>query len=126
MVLLFYFSIILKIFTASAFDPNQVIFAINAGGDVHFDSLGIRYEKDPLHNKVGVSSDYGKALAIRRVPEKDYELYQVERYHHNSFGYEIPIIEDGDYVLVLKFCEVYFNTRNSKVRIFGTEFINVP
>lgn len=98
------------------FDPNKVIFAINAGGDVHIDSLGIRYDKDPLHNKIGVSSDYGKSLVIRRVPEKDFELYQVERYHQNSFGYEIPIIEDGDYVLILKFCEVYFNSKNSKVK----------
>lgn len=97
------------------FDTSRVIYAINAGGDVHVDSLGIKYEKDPLHNKVGVSSDFGKSLAIRRVPEKDFELYQVERYHHNSFGYDIPIIEDGDYVLVLKFCEVYFSSRNSKV-----------
>lgn len=98
-----------------AFDPSKVIYAVNAGGDVHVDSLGIKYDKDPLHNKVGVSSDYGKSLAIRRVPEKDFELYQVERYHHSSFGYEIPVIEDGDYVLVLKFCEVYFSSRNSKV-----------
>lgn len=98
-----------------AFDTSKVIFAVNAGGDVHVDSLGIKYEKDPLHNKVGVASDYGKSLAIRRVPEKDFELYQVERYHQNSFGYEIAIIEDGDYVLILKFCEVYFNARNSKV-----------
>lgn len=115
MVLIQFVLIVLNAFVASAFNPNQVIFAINAGGDVHVDSLGIRYDKDPLHNRVGVSSDYGKSLVIRRVPEKDYELYQVERYHHNSFGYEVPIIEDGDYVLVLKFCEVYFNSRNSKV-----------
>ncbi|XP_065214872.1 malectin isoform X2 [Planococcus citri] len=101
--------------SVNGFDPNRVIYAVNAGGDVHYDSLGIRYDKDPLHGKVGISSDYGKSLAIRRVPEKDFELYQVERYHHNSFGYEVPISEDGDYVLVLKFCEVYFNTRNSKV-----------
>lgn len=106
-----------QLFYCIAFDTNRVIFAINAGGDVHVDSLGIKYDKDPLHNKIGVSSDYGKSLTIRRVPEKDFELYQVERYNHNSFGYDIPIIEDGNYVLILKFCEVYFNSRNSKVKI---------
>lgn len=30
----------------------EVIYAINAGGDSFTDSLGIRYEKDPLFNKV--------------------------------------------------------------------------
>ena len=99
----------------NAFDPSKVIFAVNAGGDVHVDSHGIRYDKDPLHNKIGIESDYGKHLSIRRVAEKDFQLYQLERYHHSSFGYEIPISEDGDYVLVLKFCEVWFDSRNSKV-----------
>lgn len=30
----------------------EVVYAINAGGDVHVDSLGVRYDKDPLHSKV--------------------------------------------------------------------------
>lgn len=40
---------------------------------------------------------------------------QTERYHHSNFGYDISIAEDGDYVLVLKFCEVYFNSPSQKV-----------
>lgn len=42
-------------------------------------------------------------------------LYQTERYHTNTFGYDIPITSDGDYVLVLKFCEVYFAAPDQKV-----------
>lgn len=42
-------------------------------------------------------------------------LYQTERYHHSTFGYEIPLKGDGEYVLVLKFSEVYFNAPDQKV-----------
>lgn len=93
----------------------KVIYAVNCGGDEHTDTSGIKYEKDTL--KVGTSSDFGKNLpSIGRVPSKSDEIiYQTERYHTSTFGYEIPLESDGDYVLVLKFCEVYFNSINSKV-----------
>jgi hypothetical protein len=92
----------------------KVIFAINAGGDAHTDINGIRFQRDPL--KVGIASDYGKhLLSVGRVHPSDQILYQTERYHHSTFGYDIPITEDGNYVMVLKFCEVYFNAPNMKV-----------
>jgi len=92
----------------------KVIFAVNSGGDEHVDSNGIKYEKDTL--KIGTASDYGKNLpAIARVPASDELLYQTERYHTSTFGYELPISGDGDYAIILKFCEVYFNTANAKV-----------
>lgn len=93
----------------------EVIYAINAGGEAHTDSYGIRYARDPLMGKVGTASDYGKQLLIGRVNSADQILYQTERYHHSTFGYDIPISEDGEYVMVLKFCEVYFNSPNMKV-----------
>lgn len=93
----------------------QIIYAINAGGDSHVDSYGVRYDRDPLMGKVGTASDFGKQLVIGRVPQNDQILYQTERYHHSTFGYDIPIREDGNYVLVLKFSEVYFNAPNMKV-----------
>nr|CAD7597439.1 unnamed protein product [Timema genevievae] len=93
----------------------EVIYAINSGGEAHTDSHGVKFEKDPLHGKVGTASDYGKQLLIGRVPPADQLLYQTERYHHSTFGYDIPINEDGEYVMILKFCEVYFNAPNMKV-----------
>ena len=93
----------------------EVIYAVNAGGEGHTDSFGIRYARDPLMGKVGTASDYGKQLIIGRVNNMDQILYQTERYHHSTFGYEIPISEDGHYVMILKFCEVYFNSPNMKV-----------
>jgi len=92
---------------------DKVVYAVNCGGDSHVDILGVHFSKDS--NKVGTASDYGKQLLIGRVPQKDQILYQTERYHTSTFGYDIPIATDGRYLLVLKFSEVYFNTPNSKV-----------
>lgn len=93
----------------------EVIYAINAGGETFTDSFGIKYIRDPLMGKVGTASDYGKQLIIGRINPVDQTLYQTERYHHSTFGYDIPISEDGKYVMILKFCEVYFNSPNMKV-----------
>lgn len=93
----------------------QIIYAVNCGGEAHTDSFGIKYDRDPLHGRIGVASDYGKRLVIGRVPPSDHILYQTERYYTNTFGYDIPVHLDGDYVLVLKFSEVYFNEPDQKV-----------
>lgn len=91
----------------------DVIWAVNCGGEGHTDVHGIRYEMDSA--PVGIASDYGKTLMIDRVVPQDQILYQTERYHMSTFGYDVPIREDGDYVLVLKFCEVWFTSPNKKV-----------
>ena len=64
----------------------QVIYAVNAGGEAHTDTNGIRYERDPLASRIGTASDYGKRLLIGRVPPNDHILYQTERYHTSTFG----------------------------------------
>lgn len=108
-------STLLVVFCVQSLQSLEVIYAINAGGEAQADSYGIRYTRDPLMGKVGTASDYGKQLLIGRVNAVDQILYQTERYHHSTFGYDIPISEDGDYVMILKFCEVYFNSPNMKV-----------
>ena len=54
-------------------------------------------------------------LPILRSNTEDQILYQTERYNEETFGYEVPIKEEGDYVLVLKFAEVYFAQSQQKV-----------
>ncbi|XP_058976762.1 malectin-like [Musca domestica] len=99
---------------AAANNDLQVIYAINAGGYDHTDKYGILYEADPLN--VGTASDYGNhLLIIGRVPQQDEVLYRTERYHTSTFGYDLPLEGDGNYALLLKFCEVYFNEPNKKV-----------
>jgi len=93
----------------------KVVYGVNAGGSAYTDSNGIFYEGDPCRE--GVSSDYGKRLWIigRVVDPEDSILYQTERYGLSTFGYQIPIKDDGEYVLVLKFSEVYFLNTQKKV-----------
>ena len=113
---LFFLIVIISNQVNNVHSLGDIIFGVNCGGDAHIDIDGIFYQKDPLEEKVGISSDFGRQyLSIGRVSDSDAILYQTERYHHASFGYDIPIAEDGDYVLVLKFSEVYFNAPSMKV-----------
>ena len=91
----------------------EVVFAVNCGGPDHTDLNGVHYQADKL--SVGTASDFGRQLTIGRVPPLDQTLYQTERYHLSNFAYDIPIKQDGDYVLVLKFSEVYFQGPKLKV-----------
>jgi hypothetical protein len=86
---------------------DNVIFAVNCGGESHIDSNYL---------KTGITSDYGRSSIINRVPTDDMTLYQTERYDLQKFSYEIDLIDDGDYVLWMKFAEVWFNGPNMKVR----------
>jgi len=95
------------------YTDTRVIYAINAGGPYHLDSNGIKFLADPID--VGTKSDYGKRLPIKRIPEEDQIIYQTERWHDTDFHYLVPIHEAGDFVLVLKFAEVYFYGSNMKV-----------
>lgn len=99
----------------SVLDAFEVIYAINAGGEAHTDGNNIHYDQDPLTNKIGTASDHGKQYSIGRVAKWDEYIYQTERYHTGTFGYDIPVAGDGDYALVLKFSEVYFTAANMKV-----------
>ncbi|VDK56780.1 unnamed protein product [Gongylonema pulchrum] len=51
-----------------------------------------------------------------KVDPHDAILYQTERYHTADFTYTLPVpADDGEYTLVLKFCEVYFRSSDQKV-----------
>ena len=91
----------------------EVIYAVNCGGGRHTDLNGIKYRKDDIDD--GVASDFGKGLTIARVPPEDQILYQTERYHYRDFSYDVPVRSDGNYFVVLKFAEVYFQRPNEKV-----------
>lgn len=62
------------------------------------------------------ASDYGMRLPILRSSPEDQILYQTERYNEDTFGYDIPIREEGDYILVMKYAEVYFAQSQQKVK----------
>ncbi|ESO03433.1 hypothetical protein HELRODRAFT_80430 [Helobdella robusta] len=109
----FIFLIALILHVTSSHGIGEIIYAVNCGGGAHVDVYGIHYQKDPLN--IGVPSDHGKVLTIRRAPPPDQILYQTERYHTSNFAYSVPIRSDGDYVLVMKFSEVWFTEPNRKI-----------
>ena len=108
-----FISLLLGILIGEISSTGEVVYAVNSGGPAHTDLNGVHYQADKL--TVGTSSDFGKSLSIGRVAPADQILYQTERYHFSNFGYNIPIKENGDYVLILKFCEVYFQAPRLKV-----------
>ncbi|VDK49360.1 unnamed protein product [Taenia asiatica] len=89
------------------------VFAVNCGGDAHIDSNGVWYAAD--FNGRGIASGHGLSLVMHRTHESDAVLYQTERYDTSSFYYEFPLPTDGQYVLHLKFSEVWFQYPNGKV-----------
>lgn len=93
---------------------HQLIFSINAAGSEHTDSNGIYYSKDShFYELTDGRSDYGSHY-IHGVKLQDRILYRTEKWGP-KFSYNIPIEDDGQYLLVLKFCEVHFTTTNSRV-----------
>ncbi|KAK4474132.1 hypothetical protein MN116_003435 [Schistosoma mekongi] len=95
------------------YNHGEVVWAVNCGGPKHTDSHGIKYIADFLN--IGTASDYGRSFDISRVVPEDYILYQTERYHNDDFSYPIPVTSDGEYILTLKFSEVWFTERYQKV-----------
>ncbi|NXF87632.1 MLEC protein, partial [Eubucco bourcierii] len=91
---------------------DSVVWAVNAGGDAHVLNI---VELQLYGYGLALASDYGMKLPILRSNAEDQILYQTERYNEETFGYEVPIKEEGDYVLVLKFAEVYFAQSQQKV-----------
>jgi len=109
-----FITLLLGIICGEVSSTGEVVYAVNSGGPAHTDLNGVHFQADKL--TVGTASDFGKSLSIGRVAPADQILYQTERYHFSNFGYSIPIKENGDYVLILKFCEVYFQGPRLKVR----------
>lgn len=91
----------------------EVVWAVNCGGSSHVDVHGIKYAADPLHE--GSASDYGRSFTIVGPPMEDQILYQTERYDTSDFSYTVPYPEGGEYVLTLKFSEVWFSDIGQKV-----------
>jgi Malectin domain len=88
-------------------EPMEVVFAVNAGGQEYVDAADQVYDAD-------ANFSGGKTGAITGViagTEDDY-LYQNERY--GNFSYNVPV-ENGDYVVTLKFAEIYWTKSGKRV-----------
>jgi hypothetical protein len=87
--------------TISGTQSYQLIYAVNAGGGAHVDVNGIRYEKDV--NNIGEKDRW--STPVYNVANKDIELYRTMHRGQKPFNFEIPILGDGKYWLILKFIQ---------------------
>ncbi|EGT56731.1 hypothetical protein CAEBREN_07795 [Caenorhabditis brenneri] len=106
-LLLFHFD------TTFAFNlRDRVVTAVNCGGGEAMGAHGILYSADYLDD--GVASDVGRNYRFANSHMGDVAIYQTERWSKESFDYEVPA-SDGEYVIILKFSEVYFRNPGEKV-----------
>mmetsp|Transcript_38629 Transcript_38629/g.43892 ORF Transcript_38629/g.43892 Transcript_38629/m.43892 type:complete len:361 (+) Transcript_38629:32-1114(+) len=96
----------------SSINPAKVTYAVNCGGSEYVDKDGVRYVKDTGYDS-GIESDFGQTIQFMLT--EDETVYKNERYGLDTFSYTIPVTEDGKYVLILKFSEVYFQKSGEKV-----------
>ena len=96
----------------SKLNPSNVEIAINCGGPEFRTKSNIVFQKDKYFTG-GEASDFGMNSEIKGT--KDKEIYQTERWSMANLVYEIPIQNSGKYVLILKFSEVYFNSKGEKM-----------
>jgi hypothetical protein len=88
-------------------DLDEAVFAVNAGGAQYIGTDGMVYEAD-----AGFSG--GKTYTTTAViaGTADDRLYQSERY--GNFSYAIPVA-NGDYLVTLKFAEIYWSQVGRRV-----------
>jgi hypothetical protein len=91
------------------YNPAQptVIWAVNAGGPKYTDGQGIVYRGNTQFSTGGA---YTTTAAIAGTT--DDRLYQSERY--GDFSYTIPVA-NGDYLVTLKFAEIYWTQPGQRV-----------
>ena len=95
-------------------DSSKVIAAINCGGEEYIDGNGVKYETDKYFNG-GTPSEHGLNFNIKNTDDE--LLYQTERWSSETLTYSLPLKSNinGKYVLILKFSEVYFNSKGEKI-----------
>uniref|UniRef100_A0A8R1I201 Malectin domain-containing protein n=1 Tax=Caenorhabditis japonica TaxID=281687 RepID=A0A8R1I201_CAEJA len=107
--------LLLTCLARTAFTHNlgdRVVMAVNCGGPETVGAYGIEYSAD--YSTDGTASDHGMQYSFHNAQPEDLDVYTTERWSSSSFSYEIPV-GDGEYVIMLKFSEVYFQSAGQKV-----------
>lgn len=93
---------------------SELILAINCGGDEYIDSKGNIWSKDKDFE--GGQTNFINDNKYIRFTSDPY-IYISERQHSDDFFYSIPMLDQGNYVIVLKNLE-YFNIKGKKITNF--------
>ena len=92
----------------------QIIVAINCGGDEYIDSKGNTWSKD--RDFEGGQGNFINDNRYIRFTTDPY-IYMSERQHSEEFFYSVPLLDTGNYVIILKSLE-YFNAKGKKITNF--------
>jgi hypothetical protein len=87
--------------TISGTQSYQLIYGVNCGGDAHVDVNGIRYAMDD--NNIDKKGNW--VPTVYNVAKEDLQLYRMVHYSDKPFHFEIPVLGDGKYWLILKFID---------------------
>jgi hypothetical protein len=98
---------------AATFAAATVVLAINAGGPEYTSKAGVNFEADTDYSG---GATYSTTTAIAGT--SDPTLYQTERY--SNFSYNIPLA-NGNYYVILKFAETYWNAAGERVFNVSTQ-----
>lgn len=94
--------------------------AVNAGGDSSATLDGVTFQADKYARGGSPNSTTDPINGVA-----DGTLFQTERY--GAFSYEVPVIGDGKYTIVMYFAEIYqtaAGNRSFSVAVEGTTVIN--
>eukprot|EP01134_Creolimax_fragrantissima_P001782 CFRG1782T1 len=96
-----------------------IVHALNCGGKPFTDSRGISYinDHDHVHGSAPTEHTNGR-FSITKAAAKDQQLYQTYRQAAPDGGvlkYWLPVTDDGDYVAILQFADVFFTQDSSPV-----------
>ncbi|CAD8078164.1 unnamed protein product [Paramecium sonneborni] len=116
--------IILALAFSKPLNPKKVLYAINCGAPSNYKSpSGIQYEKDIQTDPETVVADYSLNSEVSSQQIKytrEPQIYLTERHAYKTFSYQIPLQKEGTYTLILKFAEMYFDTKGK--RVFHVKF----
>jgi hypothetical protein len=99
--------IVMNIYCAVRCD--EILYAVNLGGEAHEDSNGILYQKDiSSHQKYTFDEN------IKGASAQDQPIYKTI-FYDNKLMLDLPIKGNGDYNLILKFVEDY---GDRKINVF--------
>ncbi|CAD8073522.1 unnamed protein product [Paramecium primaurelia] len=116
--------IIIALAFSKPLNPKKVLYAINCGAPSNYKSpSGIQYDKDIQTDPETVVADYSLNSEVSSQQIKytrEPEIYLTERHAYKTFSYQIPLQKEGTYTLILKFAEMYFDTKGK--RVFHVKF----
>ena len=101
---------LINLLVSKRLQPERVRYAVNCGSTTALKSSdGFTYEADenpPKNTEIALWAEDISVSKERIKYTEEANLYLTERWSWNDFTYDIPLEEDGEYVLITQHSEV--------------------